>query len=65
MIGVKTKTKPSFAEFVTLVSMMMALTALSIDAMLPALPHIASDRPVADRETSSWGRPCHEGQRGA
>ena len=38
---IRTATKPSFAEFVTLVSMMMALTALSIDAMLPALPHIA------------------------
>lgn len=38
--------KPSFAEFVTLVSMMMALTALSIDAMLPALSQIAADLQV-------------------
>lgn len=37
------RTKPSFAEFVSLVSMMMALTALSIDAMLPALAQIADD----------------------
>lgn len=35
--------KPPFVEFVALISMMMALTALSIDAMLPALPQIASD----------------------
>lgn len=34
------KTSPSLAEFVTLVSLLMALTALSIDAMLPALPEI-------------------------
>lgn len=36
----------SFAEFVTLISMMMALTALSIDAMLPALQQIADDLSV-------------------
>lgn len=36
-------TNRSFAEFVTLVSMMMALTALSIDAMLPALQQISDD----------------------
>jgi len=33
----------SYPEFVILVSMMMSLMALSIDAMLPALPHIGSD----------------------
>lgn len=43
MIETKRKTDPSFAEFVILVSMMMALTALSIDAMLPALSQIGSD----------------------
>ncbi len=37
------KAGPSYVEFVVLVSMMMALVALSIDAMLPALPHIGSD----------------------
>jgi len=35
--------KPSYLEFVILVSMMMSLMALSIDAMLPALPQIGSD----------------------
>jgi len=35
--------KPSYPEFVILVSMMMSLMALSIDAMLPALPQIGSD----------------------
>lgn len=34
---------PSYVEFVILVSMMMSLTALSTDAMLPALPRIGSD----------------------
>jgi DHA1 family bicyclomycin/chloramphenicol resistance-like MFS transporter len=34
---------PSFAEFVVIISLMMSLTALSIDAMLPALPQIGSD----------------------
>jgi MFS transporter, DHA1 family, multidrug resistance protein len=34
---------PSFAEFVIIISSMMSLTALSIDAMLPALPQIGSD----------------------
>ena len=43
MIAADQKTKPSFAEFVILVSMMMSLTALSIDAMLPALSQIGSD----------------------
>jgi DHA1 family bicyclomycin/chloramphenicol resistance-like MFS transporter len=37
------KAAPSFAEFVGIVSVMMSLTALSIDAMLPALPQIGSD----------------------
>jgi DHA1 family bicyclomycin/chloramphenicol resistance-like MFS transporter len=35
--------RPSFAEFVIIISLMMSLTALSIDAMLPALPKIGSD----------------------
>lgn len=39
---------PSYAEFVIIISMMMALTALSIDAMLPALPQIGNDLRVAN-----------------
>jgi DHA1 family bicyclomycin/chloramphenicol resistance-like MFS transporter len=35
--------RPSFAEFVIIISLMMSLTALSTDAMLPALPQIGSD----------------------
>jgi DHA1 family bicyclomycin/chloramphenicol resistance-like MFS transporter len=35
--------RPSFAEFVVIISLMMSLTALSTDAMLPALPEIGSD----------------------
>lgn len=34
---------PSFGESVVLLSMMMSLAALSIDAMLPALPQIGAD----------------------
>ena len=37
------KIKPTFAEFVALVAFMISLVALSIDAMLPALPEIAGD----------------------
>jgi len=32
--------EPSFAEFVVVISLMMSLTALSIDTMMPALPKI-------------------------
>ena len=32
-----------FAEFVVIISLMMSLTALSIDSMLPALPQISQD----------------------
>jgi DHA1 family bicyclomycin/chloramphenicol resistance-like MFS transporter len=37
------KAEPSYIEFVILMSLMMSLTAFSIDAMLPALPQIGSD----------------------
>jgi DHA1 family bicyclomycin/chloramphenicol resistance-like MFS transporter len=40
--------KISFAEFVILMAMMMSLTALSIDAMLPALSIIGADLGVQD-----------------
>jgi DHA1 family bicyclomycin/chloramphenicol resistance-like MFS transporter len=43
MIIAKQKAEPSYVEFVILMSLMMSLTALSIDAMLPALPQIGSD----------------------
>lgn len=43
MISTKTKTSPAFAEFVILVSLLMSLTALSIDAILPALSQISTD----------------------
>jgi DHA1 family bicyclomycin/chloramphenicol resistance-like MFS transporter len=43
MISTKDKAAPSFAEFVIIVSLITSLGALSIDAILPALPQIASD----------------------
>jgi DHA1 family bicyclomycin/chloramphenicol resistance-like MFS transporter len=44
----KVKTPPSFAEFVIIISLMMSITALSIDAMLPALPQIGNDLGVQE-----------------
>jgi DHA1 family bicyclomycin/chloramphenicol resistance-like MFS transporter len=46
MTSSKKQPGPSYLEFVVLVSMMMSLMALSIDAMLPALPQIGSDLSV-------------------
>ena len=40
------KTGPSYVEFVIIVSLMMSLTALSIDVMLPALTQIGTDLSV-------------------
>lgn len=51
MITAKQKEGPSYVEFVILMSMMMSLTALSIDAMLPALPQIGSDLNVQNDNT--------------
>ncbi|MGH7028416.1 multidrug effflux MFS transporter [Brevundimonas sp.] len=45
---------PGFAEFVCLIAVMMALNALAIDAMLPALPHIGEDLGVANENTRQW-----------
>ena len=47
-VPTKRAASPSFAEFVIIVSMMMSLTALSIDAMLPALSEIGSDLSVVN-----------------
>lgn len=41
-------TMPRFAEFVALIASLMALTALSIDVMLPALPQIRAEFGLAD-----------------
>ncbi|MBE2225389.1 MAG: multidrug effflux MFS transporter [Anaerolineae bacterium] len=45
-MSIKQKVEPSLVEFVIILSLMMSLTALSIDAMLPALPQIGSDLQV-------------------
>lgn len=42
----KHKPPPSLTEFIIILSLMMSLTALSIDTMLPALPEIARDLSV-------------------
>ena len=46
--------EPGFVEFVCLIALMMALNALAIDAMLPALPHIGEDLGVANDNTRQW-----------
>lgn len=46
MTTTKTKTFPALGEFVVIISLMMSLTALSIDAMLPALQDIGADLAV-------------------
>jgi MFS transporter, DHA1 family, multidrug resistance protein len=43
MAAAISRKEPSYAEFVSLVSLMTSLAALSIDAMLPSLPQIGSD----------------------
>jgi DHA1 family bicyclomycin/chloramphenicol resistance-like MFS transporter len=48
----ETSHSPGFGEFVALIGMMMSLVALSIDAMLPALPEIGWDLGV-DRENDN------------
>ncbi|MES2813509.1 MAG: MFS transporter, partial [Pseudomonadota bacterium] len=52
---VETATKgPGFAEFVCLIAAMMALNALAIDAMLPALPAIGEALGVASENSRQW-----------
>ena len=43
-----TLTMPRFAEFVTMIAALMALTALSIDVMLPALPEMRAEFGIDD-----------------
>jgi MFS transporter, DHA1 family, multidrug resistance protein len=42
------RTLPGFAEFVAMMALLMALTALSIDVMLPALPAIRDEFGLGD-----------------
>jgi DHA1 family bicyclomycin/chloramphenicol resistance-like MFS transporter len=45
---------PGFPEFVALIAMMMALNALAIDMMLPALPAIGEALSVASENSRQW-----------
>lgn len=45
---------PGFPEFVALIAMMMALNALAIDMMLPALPAIGDALRVATENSRQW-----------
>ena len=46
--------RPGFPEFVALIAMMMALNALAIDAMLPALPAIGEALGVESENSRQW-----------
>ncbi len=48
------KKELGFVEFVCLIALMMALNALAIDSMLPALPHIGQDLDVANENSRQW-----------
>jgi MFS transporter, DHA1 family, multidrug resistance protein len=48
------KKELGFVEFVCLIALMMALNALAIDSMLPALPHIGADLGVANENSRQW-----------
>ena len=45
---------PGFPEFVALIAMMMALNALAIDSMLPALPAIGDALGVVEENSRQW-----------
>lgn len=48
------KKEPGFREFVGMIAAMMAMTALAIDSMLPALPDIGASLGVADENARQW-----------
>ncbi|HEX7858034.1 MAG TPA: multidrug effflux MFS transporter [Sphingobium sp.] len=43
-----------FREFVTIVAMLMAINALGVDSMLPALPHIAHSLGMTTANQQQW-----------
>ncbi|WP_271084930.1 multidrug effflux MFS transporter [Brevundimonas sp. NIBR11] len=45
---------PGFPEFVCMIALMMALNALAIDSMLPALPDIGNALGVANENSRQW-----------
>ena len=45
---------PGFPEFVCMIALMMALNALAIDSMLPALPEIGSALGVVNDNSRQW-----------
>lgn len=49
-----TESRPSMTEFIILIALIISLVALSIDAMLPALPLIAADLGVTEINDSQY-----------
>ena len=54
MISEVSTRRPAFVEFVVLIALIISLVALSIDAMLPALPLIAADLGVVEINDSQY-----------
>ena len=54
MINAPVKRGPDLPEFVALIALITSLVALSIDAVLPALPDIARDLSVSDYRQTQW-----------
>ena len=50
----KPRSAPGFGEFVVLIAILMALQALGIDAMLPALPTIGHALGIGDETRLQW-----------
>lgn len=48
------KSSPGLPEFIALIAVITSLVALSIDAILPALPIIADELAVADYRQTQW-----------
>lgn len=48
------KLRIGFREFVGLIAALMAINALGIDAMLPALPQMAASLGIAEENQRQW-----------
>lgn len=53
-MSTRPRSAPGFREFVVLIAILMALQALGIDAMLPALPTIGRSLGVTDETRLQW-----------
>jgi len=54
MSETSSSTRPGTGEFIVLIALIISLVALSIDAMLPALPEIAADLQFEHTNDAQW-----------